>query len=255
MKAIILAAGKGERLNPLTEKIPKAMIPINGKPLLEYILLLCKEHGIKDIAINTSYLSDKIKDYFGTGEKWGVNIKFSFESELLGTSGALNNFRDFFRNEPFFVIYGDNITDVNLSEMMDQYNKSKPFSSIFLYHEKMADEKTTFGCVVIDDKKNVKKIIENLDKSSIEYLKNISEKFKFTNSGIYILDNKALDFIPNGFSDFAKDIFPLLLEKDKKIVGYFENCYIREIGQMHRYEKAKKEIESGEIKLDYIENE
>ena len=86
MKALILCAGKGERLKPLTDTIPKPMVPIANKPLLEYIIQLCKKHNIKDIAINTSYLPEKIKEYFGNGEKFGVNINYSYEPELLGTS-------------------------------------------------------------------------------------------------------------------------------------------------------------------------
>ena len=104
MKALILCAGKGERLKPLTAAIPKPMIQIKNKPVLEYLIMLCKKHGIKEIAINTSYLPEKIKECFANGEKFGVKIIYSFEKELLGTAGALNNFRDFF-NESFFVIY------------------------------------------------------------------------------------------------------------------------------------------------------
>ena len=113
MKALILCAGKGERLRPLTDTIPKPMVPINNKPLLEYNILLCKKHGITEIAINTSYLPEQIKQYFGNGEKFGVNIHYSYEPELLGTSGSVNNFRDFL-DETFVVIYGDAVTDIDL---------------------------------------------------------------------------------------------------------------------------------------------
>ncbi|HJX50276.1 MAG TPA: nucleotidyltransferase family protein, partial [Candidatus Nanoarchaeia archaeon] len=194
MKAIILCAGKGERLKPLTSNIPKPMIPINGKPLLEYLILLCKKYGIRDIAINTSYLPEKIKEYFGDGSKFGVDIRYSFEQELLGAAGALNNFRDFLdSSEPFIVLYGDNITDVNLDKMIKFHKEKKALATLFLHKQEMADEKTTPGAVVFDAENRITNIIENPNKKQIEFLKNIPDNRKLTNSGIYILNPEVLE--------------------------------------------------------------
>lgn len=249
MKAIILAAGKGERLSPLTEKVPKPLIPIAGKPVLEHLIMLCKKNNIFDIGINTSYLSDKIKDYFGTGENFGVKLNFSYEPDLLGTSGALNNFRDFLDDSEFLVIYGDNITNLNLKEMIKAHKKHKAFGTLYLYHETMSDSNTTPGFVIVNEKGFVKEIIENPTKEQKKDLETIPENYKFTNSGIYVLDKKILDLIPKGKSDFAKQTLPEVLRKGMSLLGYMENCYIREVGQMHRYLKAKEEIESGGIML------
>jgi len=251
MKAVILCAGKGERLRPLTENIPKPMILINGRPVLEYLIQLCKNNDIKEIAINTSYLPEKIKEYFGDGSKFGVKINYSFESELLGTSGALNNFRDFL-DEPFFVIYGDNVTDLNLKKMLKEHQKNKAFATLYLYKEKMANEKTTPGRVIINESGEIKEIIENPNEEQKVKINSITENLKYSNSGIYILDNKILKFIPTGYSDFPKQIFQAILKADLKIYGYREDCYIREVGQMHRYLKAKEEIESNEFLKDFF---
>jgi len=133
MKAIILCAGRGERLRPLTDTIPKPMIPINNKPVLEYIINLLKKNGIKDIAINTSHLPEKIREYFGDGKKFGVKITYSFEPEMLGTSGALNNFRHFFNtNEPFLVFYGDNITNIDLKKMLEFHKQKNAIATLAL---------------------------------------------------------------------------------------------------------------------------
>ena len=251
MKAIILCAGKGERLIPLTNTLPKPMIPINNKPLLEYIIRLCKKHGIDDIAINTSYLPGKIREYFKDGSKFGVKIKYSFEPEMLGTAGALNNFRDFFTSsEPFLVIYGDNLTDINLKEMFNFHKEKRALATLFLHKQEMADEKTTSGAVVFNSENMITHIIENPDEKEKEFLKNLPENKKLTNSGIYILNPEILKFIPEGFSDFARDIFPKLLQKGKKLFAYSFKCYFREIGQLQRYNLAKQEIESGKIKLN-----
>jgi len=254
MKALILCAGKGTRLRPLTKDLPKSMITIKNRPILEYLILLLKKHGIQEIAVNTSYLPEKIKEYFKDGSEFGVKIKYSYEDSLLGTAGALNNFKEFF-NEPFFVIYGDNLTDLDLTKMQQKYKESKAFGAIYLYHEKMGDSKTTPGQVLIDKDNFVIKINENPNENEKEEFATISDKFKFTNAGIYIFNPEIFDFIGPGKSDFAKQILPEVLKKRLKIYGHTQECYIREIGQIKRYLKAKEEVESEKIKLNYIKND
>ena len=233
MKAIILCAGKGERMRPLTNTIPKPMISIANKPVLEYLILLCKKHGITEIAINLSYLPDVIKNYFGDGKKFGVKIHYVYEKELLGTAGALNNFKDFFR-ETFFVIYSDNITDVNLSRMLAYHKKKGGMGTIFVYKEDMIDQGTTPGYMVVDKDMRIEKIAP-FPKIHL-------------NSGFYILEPKIFDYIPQGYSDFGKDVFPAIFKKEH-FYAFTDDCYIKEVGQMMRYEKAKEDIESGKVRL------
>lgn len=253
MKALILCAGKGERLMPLTENTPKPMLLIDNKPVLEYLILLCKKHGITEIAINTSHFPEKIKKYFGTGEKWGVKLHYSFEPELLGTSGALNNFKDFF-DDTFFVIYGDNITDLNLTEMLEFHKKKEnALATMYLYRESMVDEKTSIGRVVVDEnKEKVLEIVENPNEIDAKRLQKIPEDRKLLNAGIYIMETQVVDLIPEGFSDFAKNILPKVLEKGEVYAYQDPSCYLKEIGQMMRYEIAKEDIESGKVQFDFI---
>lgn len=248
MKALVLCAGKGERMLPLTKDIPKPMIPIKGKPILQYITELCKKNGINEILINTSYKADKIKEYFGNGKKFGLNIKYSFEDELLGTSGALNNFRQEIEDD-FFVIYGDNITNLNLKEMLDIHRKNDCFATIYLYKQRIFNNKTTPGQVIIDKNFKVLKIIENPDDKEKKYIESIPENQKFTNAGIYIFNKEILDYIPKGYSDFARDILPKVVE-EKLVMGFTKDFYIREVGQMMRYNIAKEEIESGKVSIN-----
>lgn len=254
MKAIILAAGKGERMRPLTNNLPKPMIPIDNKPILEYLIKLCKKHNINEIAINTSYLSEKIKDYFGDGSTFGVKLHYSFEPEALGTAGALNNFRELF-NETFFVIYGDNITNLNLSEMLEYHKSKKGFGTLFIRKESIKDDKTTIGAVIIGNKGQIIDLIENPNEFEKEYLNKLPENKKWTNTGIYLLEPEILKLIPRGFSDFSRDIFPKILRsgnKNRKLFGFKKDCYFREVGQFIRYNLAKKEIEFKEINFDFI---
>jgi len=244
MKAIILAAGKGERLRPLTKKLPKPMLPINGKPSIEYLILLLKKYGINEIGINTSYLPEKIKSYLSSGEKWKVKIRTSYEKELLGTSGALNNFRDFL-NEPFILIYGDNITDIDLKKMIDYHKRKKSVATIAL--RKKPKYYKTQSLVIANKKLRLKKFIE---KPSKEQVKLNSKREKLINSGIYIFQPEILKYIPKGFSDFGYDIIPKLIENEK-VYGYImKDCYYREIGKIEKYNLAKEEIESGKVKID-----
>src|SRR3989344_610189 len=249
MKAIILCAGKGERLKPLTDKIPKPMMPINNMPLLQYNILLCKTHGINKIAINTSYLADKIKEYFGDGKKWGVELIYSFEKELLGTAGALNNFKNFL-DETFCVIYGDNITDINLSEML-HYHKSKNSIATLALREKPWDYKTQ-SLILADE--NLK-IREFLEKPSQELVNTLSGQYKLINSGIYILEPDILNYISGLHSDFGYNIFPKLTKGNNNIYGFImDKYYFREIGNLEKYNLAKEDIESGKIKLNFLKN-
>ena len=251
MKAIILSAGKGERLKPLTEKIPKPMVPIANKPVLEYLILLCKKYNITEIAINASHLPEQIREYFGSGEKFGVNIRYSFEPELLGTSGALNNFREFIgQEESFFVIYGDAITDIDLRKMMN-YHKEKGGIATLALRKKLSTKKPG-SLIFTDPDLKINKIVEH---PSDEVFSQLRKDSYLSNSGIYVCEPKILDFIPEGFSDFAYDIFPKIINDGKEIYGFMmDEYYFREIGKIDKYNLAKKEIESGEIKLDLLKS-
>lgn len=250
-KAIILCAGEGTRLLPLTKDTPKPVIPINNIPLLEYNIRLCKFHGIKDIFINTSYLPEKIKDYIGDGERLGVNITYSYEPQLLGTSGALNNFKQFLKGEAFAVIYGDNLTDIDLRKMFE-YHKAKGGIATLALRKKPKDYKTQ--SLILADKDSM--LTEFIEKPSDDLVAKKAPNFKLINSGIYFCDPRVLDYIPKGFSDFAYDIFPNIINKKEKIYGFLmDDYYFREVGKIEKYNIAKDEIESGKIKLNFMKNE
>ncbi|MFQ5585178.1 MAG: NDP-sugar synthase, partial [Calditrichia bacterium] len=132
MQAVILAAGKGTRLGNITYQIPKPMIKIMGKPILEHNILLCKKFGITKIFINLHHLSGKILDYFGDGSRWGVELIYKYEPELLGTAGAVKNFQEELNGQLFFVIYGDNYSDLNLGDALSLHQEKKGIATIVL---------------------------------------------------------------------------------------------------------------------------
>ena len=251
-KAVILCAGEGTRLLPLTKEIPKPMIPLNGHPLLEYNILLCKKNRIKEIFINTSYLSEKIKEYFGDGSMWGVKITYSFEETLLGTAGALKNFKKYLDKEDFVVIYGDNLTNINLEEMTKSHKEKKALATLFIYQEKITDKKSTPGAIVINEKKEITQLIENPSPNELKKLKEIPESKKYINAGIYVLNPRILNYINKTPLDFSKDIFPEIIKNRERIYGFTSSCFYRELGSIERYNLTKKEIVENKLNLDLI---
>jgi mannose-1-phosphate guanylyltransferase len=210
VKALILAAGKGSRLPKVTEHTPKPMIEFRGKPILLHNIELCRKFGIDEILINTSHLANKITDYFGDGNKMGVKIKYSFENDLLGTSGALNNFKSDL-NEDFFVIYGDNYSEIDLSLLIKKRNQFKSIAAIAFHFR---EDVTSSGVAEFDSDGKILKFIEKPGKGETDS--------HWVNAGIYYLTPEIFKYIPDGFSDFGKDIFPRLLSENESIYGV---CY------------------------------
>jgi NDP-sugar pyrophosphorylase family protein len=227
MRALLLAAGRGERLKPITDEIPKVMVDLNGKPCILYAIENLKRQGIKEFAINTHYLPEKIKEYLGDGSKFNIKIVYSYEKEILGTSGALNNFKDFFK-ETFIVVYSDVLANFDLKSALRVHKENKAEITITLDTKRNIRGK---GAVIVD--KN--KVISFLEKPEREI------PGALINSGFYILEPSVIGLIPNGFSDFAKDIIPILVRKNK-IYCNTHKGYIFDIGTSEDLEKARANL-------------
>lgn len=238
MKAIILAAGLGKRLG--LENIPKPMYKINGKPILEYNILLLKNHNIKDICINLHYKGEIIKEYFGDGNKWGVKIEYSPEEKLLGTSGAVKNIEGFFDREPFFVIYGDNYTNIDLTNMLNSHHQMKPTATIAMFDpKKVPNSDIAGGVITMDENNTITSFIEGKE----------SKASRYVNAGVYVLESEVLGMIPKDtYSDFGNDIFPKLLRDKKLMKGYLTNSFVFAIDTKEALERAKKVVNLGENK-------
>ena len=227
MKAIILAGGKGTRLRPLTYKIPKALLPINGKTLTEHLFDLLKRHDITDIFISIGYLSEKIKKYFKDGKGFGVNIKYLEENEPLGTAGPLKLAKNEL-TESFLVSNGDELKDINLDEMYEQHKKNKALVTIAL--TKVSDS-SQYGVAKLEGEK----ILEFVEKPKKE-----DAPSNLINSGLYIIEPEVIEMIPDGFVMLEKAVFPKLAEKGK-LFGYSFPGQWFDTGNMGRYNNALKE--------------
>lgn len=210
MKAMILAAGEGSRLRPLTNNLPKVMIKIDGKPLLEYNINLAHRYGVRNIVINVHYQLGQIINYFHNGKEFGVAIDYSKEKKLLGSAGGVKKVEKKL-SKPFFVLYGDNFSNCDLASLMSAHKKNKTICTVAVFNLRQNKNSGIAGGRVIIGK-------DNTISQFVEGNKKISN---LVNAGVYVLDPKIFKYIPQSQScDFGKDVFPLLLQKKIKIGAY-----------------------------------
>jgi len=219
MKAIVLAAGKGERLRGVVDAIPKPMIEVRGRPILEHNIIWLRDYGIKDIYINLHHMPDTITHHLGNGSSWGVKITYSYEAELLGTSGAVKRivsifWKKFDRNERFLVIYGDNMFNYDLDKVLNfDLEHHDGIGTIAVYRKE--GDLSQSGIVILDDTNRIIKFIEKPARVNV-----FKEKSVFVNSGVYVLGKKIVDYIPGDrYSDFGTDIFPKVISAGECLYG------------------------------------
>lgn len=234
MKAILLAAGKGERLKEITQKIPKPMLKIKGEVILEHNIKWLKEQGIRNVYINLHYLSEAIKNYFRDGKKLGVKIYYSYEPIILGTAGGVKKIvSSWRRKETFMVIYGDNFYHLayNLKDMIKFHFNKKGIATVGLYRKKSEAKKS--GVVMVDRNNLITNFTEKPSwKDRI--------KGDLINTGLYILEPKILNYVPDGYSDFGKDIFQRLLKNKLPVYGFLFKDSLVAIDTPELYKKTIK---------------
>ena len=214
MKAFILAAGKGKRLKPITNNIPKPLIEIKGKPLLEWNLIKLRSAGIKEIVINLHYLGDQIVDYFGNGKKLDLKINYSFENRLLGTGGALIQGKNFLNDSPFLLISGDLWTDYPFKRLLSKDLKNKAHLVLI--------------------KKNDKNIGDfNLLDSKIS---SDTRDREFTYSGISLIDPEAIPIGKASNKELWKDVLKPLAEENQ-ITGEVFHGLVKNVNEVRDIEE------------------
>ena len=209
MKAMILAAGGGTRLRPLTERMPKPMVPIAGRPILEYNIRLLAKHGIRELVVNLHHYPDMVVDYFGDGQAWGVSITYSYEPVLLGTAGAVKKVEALF-DSTFLMVYGDNLTTCDIGQLCSFHREKKAVGTMALFHR---DDPTASGIVGLDEDD---RIICFLEKPELHQVFS-----HWVNAGLLVLEPEVLYYIPaDRPSDFGRDILPALIDAGRPLYGY-----------------------------------
>ncbi|HNX28053.1 MAG TPA: NDP-sugar synthase [Syntrophomonadaceae bacterium] len=237
MKAMIMAAGVGSRLMPLTVEIPKPMIPMANRPLMESIVNLLKEHQFNEVIANLHYHASTISDYFGSGEAFGLSLQYSLEEELKGTAGGVKNCENFL-NDTFVVVSGDALTDIDLTALMKAHRSNGALATIAL---KKVDDVEQFGVVVHNDAGKIKKFQEKPKPE--EALSNMA------NTGIYVFEPEIFKYIPaRQFYDFGKQVFPHLVKNKAPFYGVPIEDYWCDVGNINTYRQAHQDVLAGRVR-------
>jgi len=251
MKAMILAAGKGTRVRPLTHAMPKPMIPVLGKPVMEYLVEHLAKHGFDQIMVNVSHFAPAIEGYFGDGRRWGTQIGYSFEGHIeagetvaspVGSAGGIKRIQDFggFFDDTFVVVCGDALIDLDLAAVVRKHWQSGAAASIVV-REVAKDRVSNYGVVVCDDSGQIQ--------SFQEKPKTEDALSQLVNTGIYIFEPEIVDLIPRGVDfDIGGELFPLILEKRLSFNAIKAPFIWIDIGQLSDYWEANQQMMRGKLR-------
>ncbi|EDM23162.1 nucleotidyltransferase family protein [Caminibacter mediatlanticus] len=226
-KVVLMVGGLGTRLRPLTEKTPKPMLKVGNKPILQTIVEQFRNYGFKNFIFCVNYKNEIIKDYFKDGKEFGVNIEYVLEEKRMGTAGALSLISKNKLNEPFFVMNGDILTNVNFENMMQFHLENNAIATMGVRNYSYT---VPFGVVEM----NSNLIIDIKEKPTQTY---------FVSAGIYVLNPETLSYIPyNEYYDIP-ELFKVLIKENKKTISFPIREYWLDIGRIEEYERANKEYE------------
>ena len=251
MKAMILAAGKGTRVRPITHTIPKPMIPILQKPVMEFLLELLREHGFTEIMVNVSHLAEEIENYFRDGQRFGVEIAYSFEGRIedgeligdaMGSAGGLKKIQNFqrFFDDTFVVLCGDALVDLDLTEAVKRH-KAKGALASLITKRVPRDQVSSYGVVVTDEEGRVRSFQEKpeVDEAASDMI----------NTGIYIFEPEVLDFVPSDQPfDIGSDLFPKLVAAGAPFYALPMEFEWVDIGKVPHYWQAIRSVLQGQVR-------
>lgn len=230
MKVVLLAAGQGTRLKELSDRVPKVLFPVNGVPPIEHTIRRLRAQGFHDMYINLHHMPDAIRDHLEDGRRFGVNITYSHEPEILGTAGAIRKLLPQLDQKPFLVAYGDNLTDCDFRELVQRHEDSQAAATIAVHWR---EDVTSSGAVLFDEKTGrIEKLVEKPSSAEVETLGH------WVSAGIFVLDERITELIPPGFSDFGRDIFPQALTHGLALYA-FKVSHVIWIDTPEAYEQAQ----------------
>ena len=215
MQALILAGGLGSRLGSMVTEVPKPLLLVGERPFLEYQILQLRRHNLTNVILCIGYLGKKIRQYFGNGDRWGVNITYSKEKEALGTGGAIKLAERLVKGDHFLVLNGDSYFNIDLGELIDFHIRQRALATLALLE---IEKPERYGLVEVDENFGIVDFKE----------KGQAAKSNLINGGIYVFNRGIFDFIPKGKSSLEKDLFPGLI--GKRFYGRPHTAYFIDIG-------------------------
>ena len=235
-----MAAGLGTRLRPLTYEVPKPMVPVVNRPIMEHILKLLPRHGFNEVIANLHWFPDTIRNRFGDGSALGIDLSYSYEEELMGTAGGVRNVSSFLGAEPFLVMAADALTDIDLAALRAAHDASGGIATLAV---KQVPNVSEFGVVITDSGGRIQGFQEKPDPA--EALSDLASCM------IYILEPEIFDYFPDKHSvDFAHDVFPALLENDVAFSVHKIDAYWNDVGSLPEYIQGNLDVLEGVVNVE-----
>ncbi len=245
MRAVVMAGGEGTRLRPMTSSMPKPLLPIVNKPIMEHVLRLLQRHGYDETVVTVQFLASLIRNYFGDGEEFGMTLHYATEESPLGTAGSVKNAEEALRDESFLVISGDALTDFDLTALTDFHHENGALVTVCL---KQVPNPLEFGITIVADDGRVERFLEKPTWGQV---------FSDTvNTGIYVMEPEIFDRVARGeVVDWSGDVFPALLKEGAPIYGYVADGYWEDVGTHETYIRAQADVLSGlvDVEIDGFE--
>ena len=239
MKAMVLAAGLGQRLRPLTAFMPKPLLPIAGEPLILWNLLLLRRYGITEVMVNLHYLGEQIEAALGSGSRWGLHLAYSHEPVLLGTGGGIKQVEAFFMGEEFLVLNADIVVELDLRQVIAHHAERRPLATMVLREDA---EAAAWGEIKLGRSEQVVSIngLGRPDQAAVG-------GYMFT--GVHVMHPRLLDGIPRGVASSIIDAYLHALEAGEGVAAYVMNGYWSDVGTPERYRQTQEDIMAGRIGL------
>lgn len=245
---MVLAAGQGTRLRPTTESVPKALVPVAGRPMIEYALLLLRHYGIEDIIINLHHFGTQIEDHLGDGKLLGLKITYSREPTLLDTGGGLLKAKSFLQGGTFIVINTDALIDVDLAEAIDFHRQANAAATLVLRPDERADE---YGSMDIDGRGRMCRFLDSKAPSAPI---GATRKLMFT--GVQIVEPKIFDYMSfaGAMEKFSttKHIYPQMLVCGEALFGFCFDGFWQDLGTPQRIREAERQLQSSQARLHFL---
>jgi mannose-1-phosphate guanylyltransferase/phosphomannomutase len=240
VKAVVMAGGEGTRLRPITASMPKPLLPIVNKPIMEHVLRLLHRHGFTETVVTVQFLASLVRNYFGDGEELGMQLHYATEETPLGTAGSVKNAEQLLRDDTFLVISGDALTDFDLTSLVKFHHDKGALVTVCLTR---VPDPLEFGITIIDDEHRVQRFLEKPTWGQV---------FSDTvNTGIYVMEPEVFEHVAAGESvDWSGDVFPRLVDAGKPIYGYVAEGYWEDVGTHESYLRAQADVLSGKVDVD-----
>ena len=243
MRAMVLAAGRGERLRPLTDTLPKPMIPVAGKPLIHYTLTCLKNFGVEEVVVNLHHLGDMIQEYVGDGRQWGLRVFYSRERELLGTGGGIQKAAPHLFDDTFVVMNADILVELDLSDVFRFHRENNAAVTMVLRRDPDVER---YGVIETDGFGLVRQVLGKLAVGSGPW-----NRLMFT--GVHVLEPEVFSYMEDQEDAFSIiDVYLDMLRAGQRIMGYDMKGFWTDLGTQARYEGLQRMVEQGEIALDTL---